>query len=185
MTTRQWTSEQIREEFLSFFESKSHLRVASSSLIPVGDPTLLLANAGMNQFKPYFAGETEPPNVRLTSSQKAFRTVDIDIVGDATHCTLFEMLGNFSIGDYFKQGAIEFALEFLTQNMGLPKDRLRLLQKAFMETMKDPKFLREAKKSQLEINPLDGAKLAKKFAGFYNYDSKLLARVKEIIEPKK
>ncbi len=124
MTTRQWTSEQIREEFLSFFESKSHLRVASSSLIPVGDPTLLLANAGMNQFKPYFAGETEPPNVRLTSSQKAFRTVDIDIVGDATHCTLFEMLGNFSIGDYFKQGAIEFALEFLTQNMGLPKDRL-------------------------------------------------------------
>ena len=117
-------SDEIREAFLSFFESKGHLRVASSSLIPVGDPTLLLTNAGMVQFKSYFAGETEPPNRRLTSSQKSFRTPDIDIVGDATHNTLFEMLGNFSIGDYFKEGAIAFALEFMTQNMGLSKDLL-------------------------------------------------------------
>lgn len=124
MTTSDWTSERIREEFLSFFESKGHLRVASSSLIPVGDPTLLLTTAGMVQFKSYFAGETAPPNRRLTSSQKSFRTPDIDIVGDATHNTLFEMLGNFSIGDYFKEGAISFALEFMTQNMGLPVDRL-------------------------------------------------------------
>ena len=122
MTTSDWTSERIREEFLSFFESKGHLRVASSSLIPVGDPTLLLTTAGMVQFKSYFAGETAPPNRRLTSSQKSFRTPDIDIVGDATHNTLFEMLGNFSIGDYFKEGAISFALEFMTQNMGLPVD---------------------------------------------------------------
>ena len=117
------TSDEIREAFLSFFESKGHLRVASSSLIPVGDPTLLLTIAGMNQFKPYFAGEATPPSRRLTSAQKCFRTVDIDIVGDATHNTLFEMLGNFSIGDYFKKEAIEYALEFVTLRLGLPVER--------------------------------------------------------------
>ena len=117
------TSDEIREAFLAFFESKGHQRVASSSLIPVGDPTLLLTNAGMVQFKPYFAGESKPPNRRLTSSQKSFRTVDIEEVGDSTHLTLFEMLGNFSIGDYFKEGAIEFALECLDSVMGLPKEK--------------------------------------------------------------
>ena len=74
------TSDEIREAFLSYFESKGHLRVASSSLIPVGDPTLLLTNAGMVQFKPYFSGESTPPNRRLTTAQKSFRTVDIDEV---------------------------------------------------------------------------------------------------------
>ena len=120
------TSEQIRESFLSYFEDKDHLRVASSSLIPVGDPTLLLTTAGMVQFKPYFAGETEPPNRRLASSQKSFRAVDVDEVGDSTHLTLFEMLGNFSIGDYFKEGAIEFGLECLDARMGLPKERFAI-----------------------------------------------------------
>ena len=117
------SSEEIREAFLKFFESKGHLRVSSSSLIPVGDPTLLLTNAGMVQFKPYYSGEADPPSKTLTTSQKSFRTVDIDEVGDATHHTLFEMLGNFSIGDYFKEGAIELALECLEYVMDLPKER--------------------------------------------------------------
>ncbi len=119
-------SYEIRESFLRFFESKGHLRVPSSSLIPVGDPTLLLTNAGMVQFKPYFAGEAKPPRRRLTSVQKSFRTVDIDEVGDSTHLTLFEMLGNFSIGDYFKKDAIAFALEYVTRVLGLPRERFSM-----------------------------------------------------------
>lgn len=116
-------SDDIREAFLSYFENNDHLRVVSSSLIPIGDPTLLLTTAGMVQFKPYFAGEIAPPNKRLTSSQKSFRTVDIEEVGDSTHLTLFEMLGNFSIGDYFKREAIDFALEFLVDKIGLQQEQ--------------------------------------------------------------
>ena len=119
-------SDQMREAFLAYFEGKGHLRVASGSLIPVGDPTLLLTSAGMVQFKPYFSGETEPPNRRLTSSQKSFRTVDIDEVGDAGHLTMFEMLGNFSIGDYFKKEAIEYALECCAYALGLPRERFAI-----------------------------------------------------------
>ena len=123
MTNEQWTSESLRETFLSYFESKGHSRMASSSLIPVGDPTLLLTSAGMVQFKPYFTGEADPPNRRLTTSQKCFRTPDIEEVGDATHNTLFEMLGNFSIGDYFKKEAVDFAVELMTEGYGIPLEK--------------------------------------------------------------
>ena len=118
------TGESIREAFLSFFESKGHMRMPSSSLIPAFDPTLLLTNAGMVQFKPYFIGEMAPPSKRMTSVQKCFRTTDIDIVGDSIHLTLFEMLGNFSVGDYFKKEAIEYAWEFVTGPLGLKQNKM-------------------------------------------------------------
>ena len=116
--------DQIRNSFIQFFESKGHQHMPSASLIPAGDPTLLFTSAGMVPFKPFFMGEQTPPSRRLTSSQKSFRTTDIDEVGDHKHLTFFEMLGNFSIGDYFKEGAVGFAWELVTQMFGLSPDRL-------------------------------------------------------------
>jgi len=117
-------AQQIRTEFLAYFLGQKHQKVRSSSLIPSNDPTVLLTTAGMQQFKPFFLGEQTPEDRRLTSVQKCFRTSDIEEVGDATHDTFFEMLGNFSVGDYFKKEAIDFAWELLTGNWGLPRDRL-------------------------------------------------------------
>jgi len=118
------TSSELRQLFLDFFCERGHTAIASASLVPHGDPTLLFTTAGMVQFKPYFLGLQKPPNVRLVSCQKSFRTTDIDSVGDSSHLTFFEMLGNFSIGDYFKAEAIKWAWEFVTARLGLADERL-------------------------------------------------------------
>jgi len=121
-----WTSlNDLREAYLSFFESKDHLRLKSFSLIPVNDKSLLLINSGMAPMKKFFTGEEEPPRRRVCTCQKCIRTGDIDNVGKtARHGTFFEMLGNFSFGDYFKKEAIAWSWEFLTKTLEIPAERL-------------------------------------------------------------
>lgn len=116
---------EIREKYLSFFESKEHLRMASASLVPQNDKSLLLINSGMAPLKPFFTGQQIPPKKRVTTCQKCIRTGDIENVGKtARHGTFFEMLGNFSFGDYFKHEAIAWAWEFFTKVVELPEERL-------------------------------------------------------------
>jgi alanyl-tRNA synthetase len=116
---------QIREEYLKFFESKGHLRLQSFPLVPQGDSSLLIINSGMAPMKPWFSGEASPPRRRVTTCQKCIRTPDIERVGKTSrHGTFFEMLGNFSFGDYFKREACAWAWEFVTRVMKLPTDKL-------------------------------------------------------------
>ncbi len=125
MSVKPYGVNELREMFLSFFESKGHLRLPSFSLIPQNDASLLLINSGMAPMKPYFKGEVEPPRHRVCTCQKCIRTGDIENIGKtARHGTYFEMLGNFSFGDYFKHEAIAWSWEFLTKVVGLDENRL-------------------------------------------------------------
>lgn len=121
-----WTSlNDLRESYLSFFERKGHLRLKSFPLVPINDKSLLLINSGMAPMKKYFTGEEEPPRSRVCTCQKCIRTPDLERVGHtARHGTFFEMLGNFSFGDYFKEEAIEWCWEFLTKELEIPEDLL-------------------------------------------------------------
>ena len=119
-------AEKLREMYLKFFESKNHKIIDSASLIPENDPTVLFTTAGMHPLVPYLLGTSHPSGKRLTDVQKCIRTSDIDEVGDASHLTFFEMLGNWSLGDYFKEDAIKYSFEFLTSKeyLGIPKEKL-------------------------------------------------------------
>ena len=119
------TVNQIRDKFLDFFVGKGHHLLPSFPLVPQGDNSLLLINSGMAPMKAFFTGQETPPSPRIATCQKCIRTIDIDDVGkDARHGSFFEMLGNFSFGDYFKEEAIAYSWEFLTETIKLPKNRL-------------------------------------------------------------
>lgn len=118
------SSQEIREIFIKFFEEHNHLRIKGASLLPANDPTLLFVNSGMAPLKRYFTGEAEPPHPDLCNVQPCIRTRDIDDVGDRHHLTFFEMMGSWSINNYFKERAIELAFELLVEKFGLPKEKL-------------------------------------------------------------
>ena len=126
MPLKPMTSDEIRSTYLEFFEARDHLRLPSASLVPAEhDPSALFTVAGMHPLKPYFQGVETPPRPRVTTCQKTFRTVDIDIIGTTSrHLTFFEMLGNFSFGDYFKREAARFAWELSTDGFGFPADQI-------------------------------------------------------------
>ena len=120
------TAQELRSKFIEFFKSRDHAQIQGKSLIPENDPTVLFTTAGMHPLVPYLLGEKHPAGVRLVDYQKCIRTGDIDSVGDSSHLTFFEMLGNWSLGDYFKEGAIKMSLEFLTSPdwLGIPIEKL-------------------------------------------------------------
>lgn len=118
------TGDELRKKWINFFEKRGHKPISSASLIPENDPTVLFTTAGMHPLVPYLLGQPHPAGKRLCDAQKCVRTGDIDEVGDAAHCTFFEMLGNWSLGDYFKKEMVPWSYEFLTKELGIPSDRL-------------------------------------------------------------
>lgn len=119
---------ELRSKYIEFFKSKNHVEISGKSLLPNNDPTVLFTTAGMQPLVPYLLGEKHPSGDRLTDYQKCVRTGDIDSVGDASHLTFFEMLGNWSLGAYFKQESIAYSFEFLTspKYLGIPKEKLNV-----------------------------------------------------------
>ncbi|MDE6201672.1 MAG: alanine--tRNA ligase [Clostridiales bacterium] len=118
------TSDELRKKWMDFFKARNHTPISSASLIPENDPTVLFTTAGMHPLVPYLLGQPHPAGKRLCDTQKCVRTGDIDEVGDASHCTFFEMLGNWSLGDYFKKEMVPWSYEFLTKQLGISPDRL-------------------------------------------------------------
>src|SRR3989338_5150975 len=118
------TVHEIREKFLEFFKARGHAIVPSASLVPEGDATTLFVGSGMQPMVPYLLGETHPAGARIADFQKSFRAEDIEEVGDNRHITFFEMLGNWSFGDYWKQEQLAWCFEFLTKEIGIPTEHL-------------------------------------------------------------
>lgn len=118
------TASELRKMYVDFFKEKGHKVIASASLLPENDPTVLFTTAGMHPLVPYLLGESHPQGRRLTSIQKCLRTGDIDEVGDDTHLTFFEMMGNWSLGDYFKEEVISMSFDFLTNVLNIPIERI-------------------------------------------------------------
>ncbi len=160
------TSKEIREKFLEFFEKRGHKVVPASSLVPEGDPSVLLTTAGMQQFKPYFTGDKDPMtdfgSRRTVSIQKSFRTSDIDEVGDESHLTFFQMLGQFSFGDYFKKETIEWTFELLTKIFRIAEERISV--SVFEGDKKIPKD-QESYDAWLRFLPSDRIKLGTREEG--------------------
>lgn len=121
---KQLTANELRQKFIDFFVSKEHTQISGASLIPENDPTVLFTTAGMHPLVPYILGADHPAGKRLVNYQKCIRTGDIEAVGDPHHLTFFEMLGNWSLGDYFKKEAITYSYEFLTEILGLDINEL-------------------------------------------------------------
>ena len=118
------TAQELRRRYVEFFKERGHCEIASASLLPDNDPTVLFTTAGMHPLVPYLLGESHPQGRRLTNVQKCIRTCDIDEVGDDTHLIFFEMLGNWSLGDYYKESTVSLSFEFLTTVLNIPVERL-------------------------------------------------------------
>src|SRR3989344_9586774 len=139
------TTKELKEKYLTFFERRNHKLISGASLLPTNDPTVLFTTAGMHPLVPYLLGEKHPAGQRLVNIQKCIRTGDIDQVGDAWHLTFFEMLGNWSLGDYFKKEAIEWSYEFLTGKKWLGLDHKKISVSCFAGDSDAPRDLESAK----------------------------------------